>query len=102
MNEYTTLIAAANAATLLTGGMVLAFAYRAFRRTGSRPLQALAAGFGLIVVGSVLGGFAHLLDDVALGVAIQSLATAIGSAVLLYSLYAGRPEPTRVGTGWTK
>ncbi|MEY7849289.1 hypothetical protein AB7C87_08830 [Natrarchaeobius sp. A-rgal3] len=88
MNEYTLIIAVANAATLLTGGAVATFSYRAFRRTGSRALRAVATGFTFIVVGSVFGGVAHLLgDSVALGVAIQSSFVAGGFAILLYSLY---------------
>ncbi|SDR30608.1 DUF7521 family protein [Natronobacterium texcoconense] len=88
MNEYTPLIAAANAATLLLGGAVALLAYRAFRRTGSRALRAVTIGFSFILAGSVVGGLAHLLGgNVALGVAIQSSFTAGGFAVLLYSLY---------------
>lgn len=89
MNEYTILIAAGNAATLVTGGAVALLAYRAFRRTGSAALQAVAVGFGVIVAGSVLGGAVHLLaDNVGLAVAVQSSATAAGFAILLYSLYS--------------
>lgn len=89
MDEYTLLIAIANTATLLTGGAVAALAYRAFRRTGSTPLRALAAGFGFIVLGSIGGAIAHLVGgNVALGVTIQSAFTAGGFTVLLYSLYA--------------
>ncbi|TYT63739.1 DUF7521 family protein [Natrialba swarupiae] len=88
MNEYTLIIAVANAATLLTGGAVATLAFKAFRRTGLRPLRAVATGFAFIVVGSVFGGFAHLLGgNVALGVAIQSSFVAGGFAILLYSLY---------------
>ncbi|WP_049924233.1 DUF7521 family protein [Halopiger djelfimassiliensis] len=89
MTEYTLFIAAANAATLVTGGAVAALSYRAFRRTGSAALRAVALGFGCIVAGAVLGGGAHLLGgDVVLGIAIRSSFTAVGFAVLLYSLYA--------------
>ncbi|MCU4925963.1 hypothetical protein OB905_08195 [Halobacteria archaeon AArc-dxtr1] len=89
MNEYTAIIAAANTATLLTGGAVAALAFRAYRRTGARALRAVALGFSCIIVGSILGGLGHLLgDDVTLGVAIQSSFTAFGFAILLYSLYA--------------
>ncbi|EMA40898.1 DUF7521 family protein [Halobiforma nitratireducens] len=88
MNEYTALIVAANAATLVLGGAVATLAYRAFRRTGSRALRAVTAGFGFIVAGSGIAGLAHLVGgSVGLGVAIQSSFTAGGFAVLLYSLY---------------
>ncbi|OLZ42378.1 hypothetical protein A6E15_16005 [Natrinema saccharevitans] len=89
MNEYTLPIAIANTATVLTGGAIASLAYRAFRRTGSAALRAVAGGFGVIVVGSILGGGVHLLGDtMGLGIALQSSATALGFAILLYSLYA--------------
>ena len=89
MDEYTLLIAAANTATLVTGGAVAALAYRAFQRTGSAALRAVAIGFSVIVVGSIGGAIAHVgADDVALGVAIQSGCIAAGFTILLYSLYA--------------
>lgn len=97
MDRYTPLIVLANTATLLTGGLVLTIAYRAYRRTGSHPLRAVAVGFGLIVVGSILGGLVHLLGDaVALGVAIQSTFTAAGFVALLHSLYASTSHTTVV------
>lgn len=97
MNEYTAIIAAANTATLLTGGAVALLAFRAYKRTGAAPLRALSIGFSCIIVGSILGGFAHLYGgDVTLGVAIQSTFTAFGFAILLYSLYAETTETTVV------
>ncbi|MXV61587.1 hypothetical protein GS429_05805 [Natronorubrum sp. JWXQ-INN-674] len=97
MNEYTLLIAVTNTATLLTGGAVALLAYRAFRRTGSRALRAVAIGFGFIVAGSVGGAIAHLFaGNVALGVTIQSACTAGGFAFLLYSLYAETEMTTTV------
>ncbi|GAB3678590.1 DUF7521 family protein [Halopiger thermotolerans] len=102
MTDYALFIAASNAATLVTGGAVATLAYRAFRRTGSPALRAVAVGFAIIVAGSVLGGLAHLLRSVALGVAIQSSFTAGGFAVLLYSLYTETNTTTTVTVGWSK
>lgn len=97
MNEYTTIVALANTATLVAGGLVLVFSVRAYRRTGSKALRALVVGFGCIVAGSVLGGLVHLLgNSVALGVVVQSSATAVGFAVLLYSLYVTVPTEVTV------
>lgn len=97
MDEYALLIAVTNTATLLTGGAVALLALRAFRRTGSAALRALAVGFGFIVVGSVGGAIAHLFGgNVALGVATQSAFTAGGFAILLYSLYAETTTTTTV------
>ncbi|QFU82148.1 DUF7521 family protein [Natronorubrum aibiense] len=99
MNEYTLLIAVANTATLLTGGAVALLAYRAFRRTGSAALRAVAAGFGFIVVGSLGGAVAHIVgNNVALGVTIQSAFTAGGFTILLYSLYAETTATTTTVT----
>ncbi|WP_254762422.1 DUF7521 family protein [Natrinema marinum] len=95
MNEYALPIAVANTATVLTGGAIAMLAYRAFRRTGAAALRAVAVGFAVIVAGSVLGGCIHLLwDAVALGVALQSAVTALGFAILLYSLYAETSDVT--------
>ncbi|MBZ6495037.1 DUF7521 family protein [Natrinema longum] len=101
MNDYTLFIATANTATVLTGGAVALLAYRAFRRTGATALRAVAVGFGVIVVGSLLGGGVHLFggslgvgNPVGLGVAIQSGATALGFGILLYSLYAETADMT--------
>ncbi|SEH17588.1 hypothetical protein SAMN04487967_3272 [Natronorubrum sediminis] len=97
MDEYVLLIAVANTATVLTGGAVALLAYRAFRRTGSGALRALAIGFSFIVAGSVFGAFVHLLgDNVALGVTIQSSFTAGGFGIVLYSLYAETSMTTTV------
>ncbi|WIV66019.1 DUF7521 family protein [Natrialbaceae archaeon AArc-T1-2] len=95
MDGYTPIIVLANTATLITGGLVLTLAYRAYRRTGSHPLRAVAIGFGLIVAGSILGGLAHLVwSEVTLGVAIQSTFTAAGFAALLHSLYVSTTHTT--------
>ncbi|MFC4540838.1 hypothetical protein ACFO5R_02710 [Halosolutus amylolyticus] len=102
MNEYTLLIAAGNTATLVTGGAVATLAYRAFRRTGSPALRALALGFACIVLGSVVGGAIHLLGgNVGLGVAAQSSATAGGFGVLLYSLFVDRSTTETISVRWS-
>ena len=103
MNEYTAIIAAANTATLLTGGAVALLAFRAYKRTGAAPLRALSLGFSCIIIGSILGGFAHLFGgEVTLGVAIQSSFTAFGFAVLLYSLYAETTNTTIISSERTE
>ncbi|MDQ2050288.1 hypothetical protein RBH26_07295 [Natronolimnohabitans sp. A-GB9] len=97
MDEYALLIAVTNTATLFTGGAVALLSYRAFKRTKSQALQAVAVGFGFIVVGSVSGAIAHLYGgSVGLGVAIQSAFTAGGFTILLYSLYAETTTTTTV------
>ncbi|WP_263019751.1 DUF7521 family protein [Natronobiforma cellulositropha] len=102
MNDYTTIIVLASTATFATGGLVAWFAYRACRRTGSHALRALAIGFTLVVVGSAIGGLAHLGGDIALGVALQSGVTAIGFATVLYSLFVGPPPTTTTVARWAE
>ncbi|MFB6135447.1 MAG: hypothetical protein ABEJ04_01685 [Halobacteriaceae archaeon] len=84
------LVVVANAVVLVLGGVVTHLAYRAYRRTGTRELRALGAGFGLITLGLLAGGGLHQVvgADVLAGVAVQSAATAVGFGLVIYSLYA--------------
>ncbi|MES3159995.1 MAG: hypothetical protein PPP55_00315 [Halorubrum sp.] len=83
------IIIAAKTAILLLGGSITYYALRAFRRTGDPSLRALAIGFGIVTVGALLGGVSHQIvrADLAVGIAIDSLLTAAGFAVIVYSLY---------------
>lgn len=83
------LLVAAKTVTLVFGGSITLLAVRAFRRTGSPALRALALGVGLLTVGALLGGIVHQLFELSLriGVLVQSSFTAAGFAVLTYSLY---------------
>jgi hypothetical protein len=83
------LFVAAQTATLIFGGAITVLALRAFRRTGSPALRALAVGIGLLTVGALLGGTLHQLLGLNLrtSVLVQSVATAVGFSVLTYSLY---------------
>ena len=82
-------IVAAKTVTLLLGGLITYFSYRAYRRTGARPLRALAIGFAIITLGAALGGAVDLLTsaDVLTGVLVNSVLTMIGFAFIVYSLY---------------
>jgi hypothetical protein len=82
-------IIAAKTAILLLGGSITYYALRAFERTGDPSLRALAIGFGVVTVGALVGGVSHQLvgADLAVGIAINSLLTAAGFAVIVYSLY---------------
>lgn len=89
-------IVLAKTVTLVCGGFVTVLAYRAYRRTGSSALWALMTGFGLVTTGALLAGGVHQVLGVGLdvGIGIQSTFTALGFAVLAYSLYAERGAPT--------
>jgi heme/copper-type cytochrome/quinol oxidase subunit 3 len=73
---------------LVVGGSVTYLAYSAYRRTRDESLQLLAAGFALIVVGVLLGGFTFeiLMVDIGVGVLIESLFVLAGLSIIAYSL----------------
>jgi len=76
--------------TLLLGGTITLFAYRAYRRTGLRALRALAIGFGVVTVGTLLAGAVDLLApglERETALIVESALTVVGFAVILYSLY---------------
>lgn len=83
------LLVAAKTATLVFGGIITVLAVRAYRRTGSPALRALALGIGLLTAGALVGGALHQLLGLSLeiGVLVQSCFTAVGFGVLTYSLY---------------
>ncbi|MBP1921849.1 hypothetical protein J2751_000846 [Halorubrum alkaliphilum] len=82
-------IIVAKTAILLLGGSITYYALRAFERTGDPSLRALGVGFGIVTVGALVGGVSHQIirADLAVGIAINSLLTAVGFAVIVYSLY---------------
>jgi hypothetical protein len=75
--------------TLLLGALIALLAYRAYRRTGARPLGFLALGFGILTLGSMIGGIIDvgLGQPRRLGLLVESAMTAVGFAVIVYSLY---------------
>lgn len=76
-------------AILLLGSGIAYIAYRAHRGTNDDSLRALSIGFGVVTLGALLAGFAHRILDVSLraGVLVDGLLTAIGFAIIIYSLY---------------
>jgi hypothetical protein len=76
--------------TLLLGGLITYFSYRAYKRTGSPALRALAIGFGFVTVGALLAGVTDIFVEVPINLtlAIESGLTTLGFAVIVYSLYA--------------
>lgn len=96
-----TYIILAKAVTLGAGGFVTLLAFRAYARTGSPALGALAAGLGFVTVGAILGGAVHQFTGlgIATAVAVQSTSTAVGFAVLAYSLYAAGADDAGADVG---
>lgn len=97
--DISVVLVVAKATTLAFGSVLTYLSYRAYRRTGSPALRALATGIGLIVAGATLGGVLNRLlgTSLAASVSVQSVCTAAGFAVMTYSLYVETP----VGNGRT-
>ncbi|WP_247008744.1 DUF7521 family protein [Halorientalis litorea] len=83
-------IVALKTVTLLLGGLIAYFAYSAYRRTDARPLGLLALGFAFVTLGALLAGVFDLALDAprSSAIIIESGMTALGFAVIVYSLYA--------------
>ena len=84
------LIVAFKTVTLLLGGLITYFAFKAYRRTGSSALRALSVGFGIVTAGALLAGLVdQVLHYQALdALLVESALTVVGFAIILYSLYA--------------
>ena len=91
MNTATVLLVATETVTFMLGALITFLAYRAFSRRREPALGALVLGFGLVTLGSVVGGVLYYVGGVApvLGVSLGSAVTAAGFAVLVHSLYVG-------------
>lgn len=75
--------------TLLLGGLITYFAYKAYRRTASPALRSLAAGFAVVTLGSLLAGVADQVFALPQNYAliVESALTAVGFGIIVYSLY---------------
>jgi hypothetical protein len=88
-------IVAAKAVALTLGVVVTHRALRAARATDVRGLRRLAAGFGVVTAGVILGGVVYALTGLGLlsAALVQSAATAVGFGVIAHSLYVGEAAP---------
>jgi zinc transporter ZupT len=91
MNTATVLLVATQTVTFVLGALITLLAYRAFSRRREPALGALVLGFGLVTLGSVVGGALYYVGEVApvLRVSLGNAVTAAGFAVLVHSLYVG-------------
>lgn len=96
MSHLTLAIAATKTLTFVFGALITYLSLTAYRRTHAAALRALAVGFAVVTVGSVLGGIVDLAGDVftvtgpqatLYGVLVQSVLTMIGFGIVVYSLY---------------
>jgi hypothetical protein len=92
MNHLTSLVVVLKTITLVLGLTITYLSYKAFRRSGSAALRSLTVGFALVTLGALLAGVADqiigLQTDFAL--VVESVLTAAGFAVIVYSLYVER------------
>lgn len=76
--------------TLLLGGSITFYALKAYRRTNSPALRALATGFGVITLGALAAGIVDQLVPMlgpTIALIVESLFTTLGFGVILYSLF---------------
>ena len=92
MNHVTSLVIVLKSITLILGLTITYLALKAYRRTGSAALRSLSLGFGLVTLGAILAGAADqlLTLDTNVALVVESLLTALGFAVIVYSLYVDR------------
>lgn len=90
MQEVQPIVGVANTVTLVCGGFVTLLAGRAYRRTGSTALRSLAVGLGAVTAGAAIAGVLYHATAVTLptAIAFHSTLSAVGFALLAYSLYA--------------
>lgn len=89
MTHIATLVTVLKTLGLVLGGLITYYSFKAYRRTGSRALRALAVGFGVVTLGAM---FAGVVDQVVpldrtVALLVESLFTTAGFAIILYSLY---------------
>lgn len=89
MNQTMLAILVLKSVILVLGGGITVIGYKAYKRTGAVSLRALTLGFGIITFGALLAGIAHQVLGVAFetGVLVNSLLTAVGFTIIMYSLY---------------
>lgn len=89
MSYLTTTVVIVKGVSLVLGALVTYYAARAYGRTGSKALRALAVGFGLVTVGALAAGALDqiLSVDRSLALLVESSFTTLGFAVIFYSLY---------------
>lgn len=89
MATITPIVVAFKTISLVLGGAVTYFAYRAYRRTRAPALRALSAGFAVVTVGGLTAGVLDrfLAVDPGYALVVDSGLTALGFAILVYSLY---------------
>jgi hypothetical protein len=86
------LFRAVQIAIAIAGLVVVYYATRGYKKTGSKSLLYLGMGFALIAVGSVLAGllFEFLNFDLTSVITIESFAELLGFCLIIYSIVGPR------------
>lgn len=86
--EFTIALFVVKTLIVFSGGIVLYYATKAYRRSGDESLGYLAVGFGLVLVGSILGGLLYefIGQPLIIGVVIESAFVLVGFLLIAYSL----------------
>lgn len=98
MSPHLSTVVALKTLSLVMGGLITYYAYRAYRRTQAPALRALAIGFGIVTLGALLAGVVDIvpllqfsvlseIETRDLALLIESALTTAGFGVILYSLY---------------
>lgn len=94
MSPHLSAVVALKTLSLVMGGLITYFAFRAYQRTGATALRALAVGFGVFTLGALIAGAVDVFQlgggeqARELALLVESALTATGFGVILYSLYA--------------
>jgi hypothetical protein len=89
--EIPLVVVAFNTGTLVVGALITYLAAKASRKTGASGLLYLAAGFGVVTLGSLLAGVTgQVIADQAAALTVESALTFVGFSVVAYSLYVTR------------
>jgi len=80
--------------TLALGALITYLAAKAARKTGVTGLVYLAAGFGIVTLGSLLAGVTdQLIADPTAALVVESALTLVGFGIIAYSLYVTKNGP---------
>jgi hypothetical protein len=78
----------AQALILITGGVVVFYALRSYRRTKSQAMLLLGFGFACVAAGAAVAGIIYNLNTADLGtpITVQAYTQALGFLAIVYSL----------------
>lgn len=89
MPQSTTIVVVLKTLTLILGGLITYFAFKAYFRTRHPSLRSLAIGFAVVTLGALFAGIVDQLLplDPTIALIVESAFATVGFGVILYSLY---------------